>query len=288
MCGVVNVTHVERRGHDQVGSGWQDSAFDASMLRICVCVYVCMCMCVYGKSVRAYQKRWKPSGWLVCYFCTLLCRARNKNSPVIVMCFQWDRKQRGGIAASTFETMKADWIRGLRARGLDFAFFFPDKTRSARFEEDRLFELILDGSWINDVSFLLLSVGTRAVIYRRMIFIPIYWPPDALWYITHWTMTLLDAFRNLWECGYKELLSARSGAHDYYMDGFSFVRGKWMVALKKNARLILILRLRGEDSRLIPGRTRRERFNDSGGRQRFRTSVMLSVSLPPLSDAPFH
>lgn len=107
-------------------------------------------------------------------------------------------------------------------------------------------------------------------------------------HIERWHYSM--AFRNLWECGYKELLSARSGAHDYYMDGdgFSFVRGKWMVALKKNARLILILRLRGEDSRLIPGRTRRERFNDSGGRQRFRTSVMLSVSLPPFSDAPFH
>lgn len=47
---------------------------------------------------------------LVDWFVTsvLLCRARNKNSPVIVMCFQWDRKQRGDIAASTFETMKAD------------------------------------------------------------------------------------------------------------------------------------------------------------------------------------
>lgn len=47
MCGVVNVTHVERRGHDQVGSGWQDSAFDASMLRIRVCVYVCIYVCVW-------------------------------------------------------------------------------------------------------------------------------------------------------------------------------------------------------------------------------------------------
>lgn len=48
MCGVVNVTHVERRGHDQVGSGWQDSAFDASMLE-CMCTYVYMCACIHGR-----------------------------------------------------------------------------------------------------------------------------------------------------------------------------------------------------------------------------------------------
>lgn len=48
MCGVVNVTHVERRGHDQVGSGWQDSAFDASMLEY-MCTYVYMCVCIHGR-----------------------------------------------------------------------------------------------------------------------------------------------------------------------------------------------------------------------------------------------
>lgn len=65
MCGVVNVTHVERRGHDQVGSGWQDSAFDASMLE-CTCTYVYMCVCIHGKVSRLGRNDGNPLGdWLV-------------------------------------------------------------------------------------------------------------------------------------------------------------------------------------------------------------------------------
>lgn len=66
MCGVVNVTHVERRGGaiktEAVG---KDSAFDAS---ICVCVYMS------GLTRNSLVE-------------TTGC-ARNKNSRVIAMCYE--------------------------------------------------------------------------------------------------------------------------------------------------------------------------------------------------------
>lgn len=62
-------------------------------------------------------------------------------------------------------------------------------------------------------------------------------------------MTLFDGFSKfmaVWR-GYKgeELLNATRNGTRLLHGPFSFVRGKWMVALKKNTRLILILR--GED-----------------------------------------
>lgn len=82
MCGVVNVTHVERRGHDQVGSGWQDSAFDASS----ICVRMCICVCVFTEGCQGLAETTETlwmTGWLPRTSC-----ARNENSPVIVMGFQ--------------------------------------------------------------------------------------------------------------------------------------------------------------------------------------------------------
>lgn len=155
--------------------------------------------------------------------------------------------------------MKADWIRGLRARGLDFAVFLGQsfEPRSARFEERRrppLVRVVLDGSWTNDVRlllrpFLLLSVDTPSRHLSTDDFhSAIYWPPDTLVYYSYcerWHYSM--AFRNLWQCGgdIKELLSAIRNGTRLLHGPFSFVRGKWMVALKKNTRLILILR--GED-----------------------------------------
>lgn len=97
--------------------------------------------------------------------------------------------------------------------------------------------------------FLLLSVDTPSRHLSTDDFhSAIYWPPDTLVYYSYcerWHYSM--AFRNLWQCGgdIKELLSATRNGTRLLHGPFSFVRGKWMVALKKNTRLILILR--GED-----------------------------------------
>lgn len=253
MCGVVNVTHVERRGHDQVGSGWQDSAFDASMLE-CMCTYVYMCVCIHGRVSGLGRNDGNPLGdWLVTSYQLREEREFSCDSDGLSI----------GIGSNVVVSRQAllkQWrlIESVASvQGAWTSPFFLDRASNlvahvSRSEEDhRLFgwfwmDLEPTMSRLLLRPFLLLSVRTPSRHLSTDDFhSAIYWPPDTLVYCERWHYSM--AFRNLWQCGgdIKELLSAIRNGTRLLHGPFSFVRGKWMVALKKNTRLILILR--GED-----------------------------------------
>lgn len=256
MCGVVNVTHVERRGHDQVGSGWQDSAFDASMLE-CMCTYVYMCVCIHGRVSGLGRNDGNPLGdWLVTSYQLREEREFSCDSDGLSI----------GIGSNVVVSRQAllkQWrlIESVASvQGAWTSPFFLDRASNlvahvSRSEEDhRLFgwfwmDLEPTMSRLLLRPFLLLSVDTPSRHLSTDDFhSAIYWPPDTLVYYSYcerWHYSM--AFRNLWQCGgdIKELLNATRNGTRLLHGPFSFVRGKWMVALKKNTRLILILR--GED-----------------------------------------
>lgn len=256
MCGVVNVTHVERRGHDQVGSGWQDSAFDASMLEY-MCTYVYMCVCIHGRVSGLGRNDGNPLGdWLVTSYQLREEREFSCDSDGLSI----------GIGSNVVVSRQAllkQWrlIESVASvQGAWTSPFFLDRASNlvahvSRSEEDhRLFrwfwmDLEPTMSRLLLQPFLLLSVDTPSRHLSTDDFhSAIYWPPDTLVYYSYcerWHYSM--AFRNLWQCGgdIKELLSATRNGTRLLHGPFSFVRGKWMVPLKKNTRLILILR--GED-----------------------------------------
>lgn len=250
MCGVVNVTHVERRGHDQVGSGWQDSAFDASS----ICVRMCICVCIHGRVSGLGRNDGNPLGdWLVTSYQLREEREFSCDSDGLSI----------GIGSNVVVSRQAllkQWrlIESVASvQGAWTSPFFLDRASNlvahvSRSEEDhRLFgrfwmDLEPTMSRLLLQPFLLLSVDTPSRHLSTDDFhSAIYWPPDTLVYCERWHYSM--AFRNLWQCGgdIKELLSAIRNGTRLLHGPFFFVRGKWMVALKKNTRLILILR--GED-----------------------------------------
>lgn len=116
--------------------------------------------------------------------------------------------------------MKADWIRGLRARGLDFAFFLGQsfEPRSARFEERRrppLVRAVLDGSWTNDVTPFIAAILIIIGPYTEPSFIDGWFSFRDLLAAGYvgillilWTMTLFDGFSKfmaVWR-GYKGII----------------------------------------------------------------------------------
>lgn len=210
------------------------------------------------------------------------------------MCFQWDRKQRRGIAASTFETMKTDWIRGLRGQGIWTLLFFLDRG-NPRFEGNRLFgrfRMDLESTMSRLLlihSYYCRSVH-RAVIYRRVIFITRDLLAARCVGILH--IVNDDITRWLFEIygrGYKgeELLSGM--VHGSLHGPFSFVRGKWMMALKKKKKYTINFDTTTR-RRLIPW------TQQKGTLEWFRRATKISYVCDAfasshyhrLSDAPFH
>lgn len=192
MCGVVNVTHVERRGHDQVGSGWQDSAFDASMLE-CMCTYVYMCVCIHGRVSGLGRNDGNPLGdWLVTSYQLREKREFSCDSDGLSI----------GIGSNVVVSRQAllkQWrlIESVASvQGAWTSPFFLDRASNlvahvSRSEEDhRLFgwfwmdlEPTMSAFYCGH-SYYYRSIH-RAVIYRRMIFIPRFIGRQIRWYTTH-------------------------------------------------------------------------------------------------------
>lgn len=193
MCGVVNVTHVERRGHDQVGSGWQDSAFDASMLE-CMCTYVYMCVCIHGRVSGLGRNDGNPLGdWLVTSYQLREKREFSCDSDGLSI----------GIGSNVVVSRQAllkQWrlIESVASvQGAWTSPFFLDRASNlvahvSRSEEDhRLFgwfwmDLEPTMSRLLLRPFLLLSVRTPSRHLSTDDFhSAIYWPPDTLVYYSY-------------------------------------------------------------------------------------------------------
>lgn len=243
MCGVVNVTHVERRGHDQVGSGWQDSAFDASMLE-CMCTYVYMCVCIHGRVSGLGRNDGNPLGdWLVTSYQLREEREFSCDSDGLSI----------GIGSNVVVSRQAllkQWrlIESVASvQGAWTSPFFLDRASNlvahvSRSEEDhRLFgwfwmDLEPTMSCLLLRPFLLLSVRTPSRHLSTDDFhSAIYWPPDTLVYYSYcerWHYSM--AFRNLWQCGgdikVRNYWARHGMVHDYYMDRFPLFEenGWWL------------------------------------------------------------
>ena len=117
MCGVVNVTHVERRADDQVGS--------ARKIQPARVRRACMCPCVYSRA--SVDCRWVleltgngGTGWLVACTYRNSYRARKKQNCLVVCAA-------GNVASNVVVSRPAllnneGWLNRAPCRNLGFVF----------------------------------------------------------------------------------------------------------------------------------------------------------------------